>query len=306
LTALAELVLTRALDIAWQDLVRKHGTPWCAVQGCRRQAGLGVIAYGKLGGMELSYGSDLDLVFLHDSAGDKQRTDGEKSLENSMFFARLVRRLVHFLTTQTSSGALYEVDTRLRPSGRAGLLVTSVEAFERYQLENAWTWEHQALLRSRPVAGSVCVKRAFENVRTETLRFRVDQQNLAAEVSSMRSRMRQKLDKSTQTLFDLKQGSGGIADVEFLVQFKALENARNNPAVIHYRDNIRQLGTLAADGCLPGTVVSELQAIYRAYRACLHRLALDDQPPLVSNSEFKEERQFVVGLWRQHLDGAGQ
>jgi len=283
LTALAELVLTRALDIAWQDLVRKHGTPWCAVQGCRRQA-----------------------VFLHDSAGDKQRTDGEKSLENSMFFARLVRRLVHFLTTQTSSGALYEVDTRLRPSGRAGLLVTSVEAFERYQLENAWTWEHQALLRSRPVAGSVCVKRAFENVRTETLRFRVDQQNLAAEVSSMRSRMRQKLDKSTQTLFDLKQGSGGIADVEFLVQFKALENARNNPAVIHYRDNIRQLGTLAADGCLPGTVVSELQAIYRAYRACLHRLALDDQPPLVSNSEFKEERQFVVGLWRQHLDGAGQ
>ena len=208
LTALAELVLTRALDIAWKDLVRKHGTPWCVVQGCRRQAGLGVIAYGKLGGMELSYGSDLDLVFLHDSAGDKQRTDGEKPLDNSIFFARLVRRLVHFLTTQTSSGALYEVDTRLRPSGRAGLLVTSVEAFERYQLENAWTWEHQALLRSRPVAGSVCVKRSFENVRIETLRFRVDQQNLAAEVSSMRSRMRQKLDKKYANAVRSQTGIG--------------------------------------------------------------------------------------------------
>jgi glutamate-ammonia-ligase adenylyltransferase len=132
LTELAELVLNVALETAWNDLRFRHGEPWFDDGDGRRKAGFGVIAYGKLGGMELSYGSDLDLVFLHDSRGRMQQTDGERSLENSMFFTRLVRRLVHFLTTQTASGVLYDVDTRLRPDGRSGLLVTSVEAFERY------------------------------------------------------------------------------------------------------------------------------------------------------------------------------
>src|SRR5690606_29498051 len=173
LTELAEIVLSRTLSIAWQDLASRHGRPVVRGEQGPRPAGFGVIAYGKFGGMELSYRSDLDLVFLHDGHGSDQNTDGPKPLENSMFFVRLVRRVVHFLTTQTHSGALYEVDTRLRPSGRSGLLVTSVEAFERYQEENAWTWEHQALLRARPVAGSATVAREFERVRAETLKERV-------------------------------------------------------------------------------------------------------------------------------------
>jgi len=303
LTELAEIVLAHALDFAWQDLVQKHGEPWFVVDGVSRRAGFGVIAYGKLGGMELSYGSDLDLVFLHDSAGTQQQTDGGNSLENSMFFARLVRRLVHFLTTQTSSGVLYEVDTRLRPSGRSGLLVSSVEGFERYQLENAWTWEHQALLRSRPVAGSVLVRREFEQVRTGILRNRVDQETLVEDVRSMRARMRQQLDKSTKALFDLKQGTGGIADLEFLVQYLVLRNASGNPAVIHYRDNIRQLGTLAAASCLASAEVSQLQDIYRSYRARLHKLALDDKPPLIADEDFAGQRQFVADLWQREIAG---
>ena len=303
LTELAEIVLARALDVAWQDLVQKHGEPWFVVDGVSRRAGFGVIAYGKLGGMELSYGSDLDLVFLHDSTGSQQRTNGEHPLENSMFFARLVRRLVHFLTTQTSSGVLYEVDTRLRPSGRSGLLVSSVEGFERYQLENAWTWEHQALLRSRPVAGSVSVCREFERVRSGTLTGRINQETLVEDVRSMRARMRGQLDKSTEALFDLKQGQGGIADLEFLVQYLALRNASGNRAVIHYRDNIRQLGTLAAAACLPSAEVSQLQDIYRSYRARLHKLALDTKPPLIADGDFAGQRRFVADLWQREIEG---
>lgn len=301
LTDLAELVLEKTLQCAWVDLTGKYGEPVYLLDGIRHKAGFGVIAYGKLAGMELSYQSDLDLVFLHDSVGDEQHTDGAVQLDNSMFFARLVRRLVHFLTTQTSSGALYEVDTRLRPSGRSGLLVSSVESFERYQLENAWTWEHQALLRSRPVAGSVKVQREFEQIRSRILALRVDRDKLAADVRKMRARMRAQLDKTSAERFDLKQGRGGIADLEFLVQYLALKNAGSNPAVIHYRDNIRQLGTLGAANCLAPSDVSELQDIYREYRARLHQLALDRAPPLVDAGEFESQRQFVTGLWQREL-----
>jgi len=303
LTELAEIVLNRALDIAWADLVAKHGVPTFATADGDREckAGFGVIAYGKLGGMELSYRSDLDLVFLHDSSGPKQETDGPRPLDNSMFFGRLVRRLTHFLTAQTASGALYEVDTRLRPSGRSGLLVSSVEGFERYQEDNAWTWEHQALLRSRPVAGSPIIAREFERIRSETLRFRVHREDLLEDVLSMRAKMRKQLDKSSEQQFDLKQGEGGIGDIEFLVQYLVLKNAEEQPAVIHYPDNIRQLGTLAAAGCLAETDVVSLQQIYKDYRLCLHRLALDEQPPLVPDAEFAEERKFVVDLWQREL-----
>ena len=301
LTELAEIVLNRALDIAWSDLVKKHGAPTFSTAQGQRKAGFGVIAYGKLGGMELSYRSDLDLVFLHDSSGPKQETDGDSPLDNSLFFARLVRRLTHFLTAQTASGALYEVDTRLRPSGRSGLLVSTVEGFERYQEEHAWTWEHQALLRGRPVAGSAIIAREFERIRSETLRHRVHREKLLEDVKSMRAKMRKQLDKSTADQFDLKQGAGGIGDIEFLVQYLVLKHASEHPAVIHYPDNIRQLGTLAAAGCLSESVVLQLQDVYKAYRLRLHRLALDEQPPLVANDAFPEEREFVGQVWEREL-----
>jgi glutamate-ammonia-ligase adenylyltransferase len=301
LTELAEIVVERALDIAWADLVQKHGAPTCAASHGERMAGFGVIAYGKFGGMELSYRSDLDLVFLHDSSGPKQETNGDNPLDNSMFFGRLVRRLTHFLTAQTASGALYDVDTRLRPSGRSGLLVSTVDGFERYQEDNAWTWEHQALLRSRPVAGSAVIAREFERIRSETLRHRVHRDTLLEDVLSMRAKMRKQLDKSSAEQFDLKQGAGGIGDIEFLVQYLVLKNAGKNPAVIHYPDNIRQLGTLAAAGCLVESDVVRLQEIYKAYRLCLHRLALDEQPPLVGSDEFADERAIVTQIWKREL-----
>ena len=301
LTWLAEVVLEEALRVAWDDLVERHGVPRCTDGEVEREAGFGIIAYGKLGGLELSYGSDLDIVFLHNSNGRKQVSDGDKPLDNTMFFSRLVRRLVHFLTTQTGSGQLYDIDTRLRPDGHKGLLVTSAEAFERYQEDNAWTWEHQALLRARPVAGSAKVAEEFERIRRETLVSRVRRDKLRDDVISMRQRMRKELDRSDTEAFDLKHGRGGIGDIEFLVQYLVLDQARAHPDVIYYSDNIRQLDALIAEGCLDRSVGDALQDAYRAYRLRQHHLVLDDQPPLVSQAEFVQDRRFVAKTWDDWL-----
>jgi len=301
LTWLAEAVLKCTLDIAWRDLTDKHGVPEYVIDGECRQAGFAIVAYGKLGGLEMSYGSDLDLVFLHDSTGTERTTNGPRPLDNTMFYTRLVRRLSHFLTAQTGSGMLYEVDTRLRPDGQSGVMVSSVDAFEHYQEENAWTWEHQALLRARPVAGSERIAESFVQVRADTLSSRVRQDTLRDDVVDMRGRMRKTLDKSTRQVFDLKQGSGGIGDIEFIVQYLVLSNAATRASVYFYTDNIRQLDALAETGCVTADVSRRLQDIYKAYRLRLHHLSLDDKKPLVGHDEFLEERRFVEDLWAEVL-----
>lgn len=301
LTWLAETVLEEALRVAWRDLTRQHGVPRYVIDGTSCEAGFGIIGYGKLGGLELSYGSDLDIVFLHDSRGRQQETDGTKAIDNGLFFGRLVRRLVHFLTTQTGSGELYKIDTRLRPDGRSGLLVTTTEAFERYQEENAWTWEHQALLRARAVAGSAVVAREFERIRSETLINRVRRDRLRDDVISMRERMRKELDRSNADVFDLKHGRGGIGDIEFLVQYCVLNQASSHPDVIHFSDNIRQLDALIAAGCLQETIGEQLQETYRNYRLCQHRLVLDGQAALTGATDFQKQRDFVVSAWDEWL-----
>ncbi len=302
LTWLAEVVLDEALRVAWADLTARHGVPQYVMDGAIHDAGFGIIGYGKLGGLELSYGSDLDIVFLHDAKGEGQHTDGDKTLDNAVFFGRLVRRLVHFLTTQTGSGELYEIDTRLRPDGRSGLLVTSTEAFERYQEENAWTWEHQALLRARAVAGSGKVASEFERIRQETLKDRVRRDKLRDDVIAMRRRMRKELDHSDTNVFDLKHGSGGIGDIEFLVQYLVLKEANSHPDVIFFSDNIRQLDALVATGLLDKEVGEQLQNVYRAYRLHLHHLALDGQKALCNVERFRTERDVVEKIWNDWLD----
>jgi glutamate-ammonia-ligase adenylyltransferase len=199
---------------------------------------------------------------------------------------------------------MYEIDTRLRPDGRSGLLVTSTDAFERYQEENAWTWEHQALLRARPVAGSVAVARDFSRIRAETLMARVRRDALHSDVVSMRRRMRKELDRSDAERFDLKHGRGGVADIEFIVQYLVLDNAASYPAVIGYSDNIRQLAALASVGRLDVQTAARLQAVYREFRLRLHHLSLNDAPPFVDDAEFRDERGFVAAVWKQHLGPA--
>ena len=228
-------------------------------------------------------------------------TNGSRPLDNPVFFARLVRKLLHLLTAQTGSGALYEIDTRLRPEGRKGVLVSSTEAFERYQEEHAWTWEHQALLRARAVAGHGAVGDEFQRIRRDTLTQRVRHDSLREDVISMRQRMRKELDRSDAQRFDLKHGKGGIGDIEFLVQYLVLARAADDSEVIFWSDNIRQLDTLAECGCLDTDLVLGLQDAYRGYRLRLHHLALDEQKPLVDDTEFRDVRELVNSVWETHL-----
>jgi glutamate-ammonia-ligase adenylyltransferase len=299
LTDTAELVLEFALDIARGELESKHGKPICGDADERREAGFAVVGYGKLGGLELGYGSDLDLVFLHDSEGTHQETDGANVIENARFFARLVQRLIHFLTIQTSSGRLYEVDTRLRPSGGSGLMVASLENFRRYQREEAWTWEHQALLRSRAVAGTARLRAVFEEERRDILINHVDRSSLKVDVRQMRLRMRKELSKGGNRSFDLKQDPGGLADIEFLVDYWVLASAGDCPELVTFPDNVRQLEALERAGLVPREYCRGLKDAYLKLRQRIHELALGEADRLVDDEEFADLRDWVKDRWNE-------
>src|SRR5215813_14712119 len=169
LTGIAELIVERAMQLGWRQITAQFGVPICGEGDAQRAVNICAVGYGKLGGMELGYSSDLDLVFLHDSQGERQETSGARPIPNQLFFVRLAQRIVHLLTMHSAAGRLYEVDVRLRPSGKGGLLVTNIEAFAEYQRQEAWTWEHQALLHARAVAGATGLRARFEAIRLEVL-----------------------------------------------------------------------------------------------------------------------------------------
>lgn len=295
LTELAEIVLQCALDTAWRQLAARHGEPKC---------GFAIIGYGKLGGLELAYASDLDIVFLHDGADNTAQTDGERPIELQVFFARLGQRVVHLLATPTAAGVLYEVDTRLRPSGASGLLVSSLNSFNEYQRDDAWTWEHQALLRARAVAGSPAVAQGFDVIRRAVLTEARDVDELKQQVAEMRARMRSELARGSKEEFDLKQDPGGIADIEFLVQYLVLANAHAHPSLLDWTDNIRQLDGLVACEILDAKTGEALADAYRALRERVHRLGLQGAAAIVAEGELAEERALVAGLWNRWLGEA--
>jgi [glutamine synthetase] adenylyltransferase / [glutamine synthetase]-adenylyl-L-tyrosine phosphorylase len=298
LTWIAEVLLEACVRSARDAAVGRHGRPLCgdredALRGCH----LAVIGYGKLGGLELGYGSDLDLVFVHDASGEIQRTEGPAVVEAGTLFARMTRRIVHLLATPTGAGVLYEVDTRLRPSGKGGLLVTSLNAFESYQRERAWTWEHQALLRARAVAGDARVRAAFEQLRVRVLVEAVRRDDLRSEVSAMRERMRNELSSGTAAQFDLKQDSGGVADIEFLVQYLVLRNAADRPQLLRWPDNMRQIEDLRDAGLLSVADSALLHEAYVDFRQRLHRLTLANAPGRVPVAEVAALRAQVEEMW---------
>lgn len=309
LTWLAEAILEQVLALAWRQTVAKYGTP-LRTDGTLCDPGFIIVGYGKVGGLELGHGSDLDLVFIHD--GDPQaETDGPKPIDGAQFFTRLGQRIIHLLTAQTNSGQLYEVDMRLRPSGAAGLLVSSLGAFARYQENEAWTWEHQALVRARVLVGSEDVGRAFEQVRASILGKARDLPTLRQEVSEMRAKMRDNLgSKSTAAgtganafeataPFDLKQDAGGIVDIEFMVQYAALAWSETHPPLLRWTDNIRILEELEHEGLMPAEDASLLREAYKAYRSAAHRQALQKDPGVIPGDQFADERRQVMRIWRE-------
>jgi glutamate-ammonia-ligase adenylyltransferase len=302
LTDIAEMIVAEALSLSWDPVVARHGVPRCgAVQASLQDAGLIVVAYGKFGGIELGYGSDLDLVFLHDSAGEFQQTTGPRIVDNGVFFLRLVQRLVHVLTVHSNAGRLYEVDTRLRPSGKGGLLVQSIEGFGDYQRSDAWTWEHQALLRARSVAGAPALRERFEALRRDILRFAVRRDTLREDVRAMRERMRAELSRSGPDQFDLKQDAGGITDIEFLAQYWTLLWSERHAELVTYSDNIRQLESLASIDLVSQQTVDVLTGAYRAYRQRMHHLSLEAAQTVVPATEFAETRAAVSAIWDQAM-----
>lgn len=297
LTMIAETCLQKVLELAWRDLVSRYGTPMITDVDGDHVARFGIVAYGKLGGFELSYGSDLDLVFLHASKGPGQVTNGERSIDNGVFFARLGQRVINYLSAYTSAGRLYEVDSRLRPSGSAGQLVSSIDAFERYQLEEAWTWEHQALVRARYVAGDPGLGGQFEAVRRRVLLAPRDPEALRQAVREMRERMHRELGSGSANSFHLKQDSGGIADIEFLVQYGVLRWADALGNSIAFTDNVRLLEAFEQCGVATTAEASFLRDTYRTYRARVHELDLQDLPSIVDGAEFSDIRRRVRSLW---------
>jgi len=260
LTFSAEAILQRAFEFAWRE-VSVQFRDKARTSGPDSEPGpFAIIGYGKLGSIELGPASDLDLVFLHDM--DSSR---------SQFLYRLARRLIHILTIRTHSGGLFEIDTRLRPSGRDGTMVSSIDAFENYQMVSAWNWEHQALVRARFVAGDPVLGARFDLLRTTLLTRPRDQAELRTRVLGMRERMF----KAASGKKALKQARGGIVDIEFIVQYLVLAWSYKFPEICQYTDNVRILEALGQAGLLNEQEVQRLIEAYLGLRAEQHLAALD-------------------------------
>ncbi len=297
LTDVAELILEKALALAWQHTIVLYGEPRCEEDGRSRTPRVAIAGYGKLGGMELGYGSDLDLVFIHDSAGERQATAGPKVVENEVFFLRLAQRLVHLLTVHTAAGRLYDVDVRLRPSGKGGLAFTQIGAFEEYQRREAWTWEHQALLHSRWVAGDTRLGTAFTNIRRAVLMKAVKRETLRDDIVGMRERMRAGHGVTREGYFDLKQDRGGIADIEFLAQYWVLRDVNRYPPLAEYADTIRHLESVGSAALVDHRVIDRLVDAYRQYREAAHHLSLEQRPAIVEAGAHAKVRAQVAAIW---------
>ncbi|MGY3944978.1 bifunctional [glutamate--ammonia ligase]-adenylyl-L-tyrosine phosphorylase/[glutamate--ammonia-ligase] adenylyltransferase [Aeromonas tecta] len=299
LTWLAEAITEEVVNQAWIQMSERYGVPpEVTLSG---QRGFAVVAYGKLGGIELGYGSDLDLVFLH--GGDPNSyTDGPKSIDSRQFYLRLAQRILHLFSTRTPSGILYEIDMRLRPSGDAGLLVSSLSAYEQYQLSDAWTWEHQALVRARPIYGDEAIQAEFARVRRAVLARERDLPTLAREVREMRHKMRDHLLKAGEGEFDLKQSPGGMVDIEFIAQYLVLAHASGEPETLtRWSDNVRIFDECVLAGVLSLEQAEGLKQAYLEIRNLGHRLNLSEISRKVGDDQLLTERGHVLAVWQQLL-----
>lgn len=285
LSALADATMDITLRWAWPRLKQRH----------REEPRFAVIAYGKLGGKELGYGSDLDVVFLYDDADEP---DADRAQE---VYGHCVRKLITWLTLRTAAGELFDIDTALRPNGNSGLLVTSIAAFERYQIgrggNTAWTWEHQALTRARFCAGSPDLAERFEAVRRQVLAAPRDTEALKREVVGMRDKVRQARPVPAGK-FDVKHSPGGMMDAEFVVQYLVLSQAASHPTLLDNAGNIALLQRAEAQGLLPDGIGRAAADAYRELRRAQHRARLDERPTQFAAPQLSAERDAILALWQ--------
>jgi glutamate-ammonia-ligase adenylyltransferase len=299
LTWLAEAMIEQVVQQAWQMMVQRYGRPSHLTQ--LQERGFAVVGYGKLGGWELGYSSDLDLVFLHDCPADAV-TDGERSIDGRQFYLRLAQRVMHLFSTRTSSGILYEVDARLRPSGAAGMLVSTFDAFDEYQRNEAWTWEHQALVRARIVFGEAALSQRFDDIRRGILCLPREADKLKIDVREMREKMRAHLGNKHKGRWDLKADRGGITDIEFITQYLVLRYAASEPKLTRWSDNVRILELMANNDRMSSEEAKALTQAYVTLRDALHHLALQELPGHVSPDAFSAEKSVVNNSWLHWFD----
>lgn len=299
LTYLAEAIVESVVGQAWLQMTEKFGVPSHLKD--REGKGFAVIGYGKVGGWELGYNSDLDIVFMHDSPVHSY-TDGKKEIDARQFYLRLAQRIIHIFSTRTASGILYEVDTRLRPSGASGLLVSPTDAFDEYQRQDAWTWEHQALVRARIIFGDELLQQAFAKTRHEILTLARDEAKLVKDVSEMRVKMRDHLGGKKSGRFMLKQDPGGITDVEFLAQYLVLRHSHEKPKLTRWSDNVRIFESMMAQGIMEEDAAMALTHAYTSMRDQIHHRNLLNLDADVAEDKFVSERELVMKLWHEWLE----
>lgn len=301
LTYIAETVLNQVLRICWKTVTDKYGVPEGVDPVDIDECGFAVVAYGKVGGFEMGYKSDIDLVFLHKGGRDFTRGK-EKSVDTTTFYSYLGQRIISAMTRHTPAGTLYGADMRLRPGGSSGMIVSQIDGYADYMKKEAWTWEHQALIRARPIAGDKQLCDRFNQIRKQILTRKREEADLTKEVSNMREKMRDQRLKSGTGILDLKQSRGGIVDIEFLVQYMILNHAHSYPDIIEWTDNIRLLESLDASGIIEALESEKLQRAYVVMRQAIHHLNLQEKKLQKGDDQFTEHRNNVVSLYEKYLE----
>jgi glutamate-ammonia-ligase adenylyltransferase len=299
LTALAEAIIEEVINLAWLQISQRFGVPESTVGHSHK--GFSAIGYGKMGGLELGYSSDLDLVFVHNSQS-KEVTNGIKSIPASQFYMKLAQRIMHIFNTRMASGILYELDMRLRPSGNSGLLVIHIDTFAQYQREEAWTWEHQALVRARTVFGYPELEDKFTALRQEILTTPRDKENVREDVLKMRKKMREHLDKSTSDNTDIKQGQGGLVDIEFLVQFLVLSESSKHLNLCQYSDTVSLLKELQRCDVISLDQQKRLTDSYCTLRDYGHHATLKNEQQLITKVNFHKIAENVNEICQSLYD----
>lgn len=294
LTYLAEAMIEAVVNLAWKQISQRFGTPSHLLPD---EKGFLVIGYGKLGGIELGYKSDLDLVFLY-QAVDGQTAGGKKVIDNHQFYLRLAQKIVSIFSLNTSAGVLYEVDMRLRPSGDAGLIGCSLSAFAHYQQNESWTWEKQALVRARPVFGEPPLRTEFDRIRHQVLASPRDVALLKQEVLAMREKMYSHSPQTDEGCFNLKTDRGGITDIEFIAQYLMLAYAPQYPQLTQWSDNVRIFEDMAHVGIITEKEGEQLKQAYVDLRNEIHHLNLLGKPAVIENGKFDEVRLFIQAFWQ--------
>lgn len=298
LTALAESIVAKAVEIAWGQMTSRFGAP----QGASaEEKGFAVIAYGKAGGFELGYDSDLDLVFVHNCDG-QSKTTGDKAIASRQFYLKLAQRLMHLFNTRTLSGILYELDTRLRPEGNSGLMAINIESYHQYLREQAWTWEHQALVRTRMIVGEDVLVKRFHTIRHDILCQQRNMSELQSDIVNMREKMRQHLSKDSEAEFDLKQGAGGMTDIEFLAQYLVLAFAYDYPALTRYSDNIRIFEIANKESVLSSDSQAQLAQVYCQLREHYHLNSLNGSGKTVDAALLSAQSASIKAIWQAYLE----